>query len=391
MGCHGSCRLRHDGVHRAHCAVRFIICCVYCKRQKHMSQSGSMSGGVSVDARALRGVNLAGWLTLESWVTPEPFANSGALDEITLSHVLGAARYRAIVGAHRASFVNEHDFTLIASRGFNAIRLPVPWYVLGSDGPDPKDFVGCLTHVDHAFDWAEDLGLRLVLAVAVSPGRTPSGAHASQNLWGSITDLLEVINVLAGRYARRMGFYGIELADSPQIRRRRGLGFTEGISINELREYYQQAYSIVRAVAGEDVTVILPNAGITGSWRPFTSEERYSNLWLSCQLLHNADRASGQGRSGVRRLVDASRNELNELAKCNLPVAVSAWSGALPYADTLMTPEGRIALERVYLSEQLAAFRSCPAWFFQTWKTSGRLQGWDARVSLATFERRMLA
>ena len=55
-----------------------------------------------------------------------------------------------------------------------------------------------------------------------------------------------------------------------------------------------------------------------------------------------------------------------------------------------MTPEGRIALERVYLSEQLAAFRECPAWFFQTWKTSGKISGWDARVSLATFERRML-
>ena len=53
-------------------------------------------------------------------------------------------------------------------------------------------------------------------------------------------------------------------------------------------------------------------------------------------------------------------------------------------------PEGQIALARVYVSEQLTAFSSCPGWFFQTWKTSGRLVGWDARVSLATFERRML-
>ena len=69
---------------------------------------------------------------------------------------------------------------------------------------------------------------------------------------------------------------------------------------------------------------------------------------------------------------------------------VCSWSGALPFADSLMTPEGHIALERVYLSEQIAAFRKCPAWFFQTWKTEGRISGWDARVSLATFERRML-
>ena len=62
----------------------------------------------------------------------------------------------------------------------------------------------------------------------------------------------------------------------------------------------------------------------------------------------------------------------------------------LPYADAMMTPEGQIALARVYVSEQLSAFSACPGWFFQTWKTSGRLVGWDARVALATFERRML-
>ena len=55
-----------------------------------------------------------------------------------------------------------------------------------------------------------------------------------------------------------------------------------------------------------------------------------------------------------------------------------------------MTPEGRIALERVYTSEQIGAYEKCPAWFFNTWKTSGKLASWDARVALATFERGMI-
>ena len=33
---------------------------------------------------ALRGVNLTGWLTLEPWVTPEPFARTGCVDEAQL-------------------------------------------------------------------------------------------------------------------------------------------------------------------------------------------------------------------------------------------------------------------------------------------------------------------
>ena len=69
---------------------------------------------------------------------------------------------------------------------------------------------------------------------------------------------------------------------------------------------------------------------------------------------------------------------------------VGKWSASLPTPDGSMTAEGRIALERIYASGQLAAYRGCPAWFFQTWKTSAFLAGWDARVALASFERGML-
>ena len=76
--------------------------------------------------RAFHGVNLSGWLTLESWVTPELFADSGALDEPSLIASLGRKRYRQLVERHRDSFMSQADFTQIASRGFNAVRLPVP-------------------------------------------------------------------------------------------------------------------------------------------------------------------------------------------------------------------------------------------------------------------------
>ena len=62
-----------------------------------------------------------------------------------------------------------------------------------------------------------------------------------------------------------------------------------------------------------------------------------------------------------------------------------------PMPDSAMTPEGRIALERIYTSEQLDVYEKLPAWFFQTWKTSGLLVSWDARLALATFERGMLS
>ena len=60
----------------------------------------------------------------------------------------------------------------------------------------------------------------------------------------------------------------------------------------------------------------------------------------------------------------------------------------------IITPvENPIKVSLVFdsVSEQLAIFKECPAWFFNTWKTEGHLTGWDARVALSSFERAMLA
>ncbi|MBE6480240.1 MAG: glucan 1,3-beta-glucosidase, partial [Olsenella sp.] len=45
----------------------------------------------------LHGVNLDGWLVLESWVTPRIFAPSAALDEESLANRLGRDEYVRVV------------------------------------------------------------------------------------------------------------------------------------------------------------------------------------------------------------------------------------------------------------------------------------------------------
>ena len=89
------------------------------------------------------------------------------------------------------------------------------------------------------------------------------------------------------------------------------------------------------------------------------AQSRYENVWLDCSMRNLADaHRSASGPSGVRRLADGARKRLSDAKKSGLPTMVGSWSGALPYADSLMTPEGRIALERVFISEQLAVFRN---------------------------------
>ena len=343
--------------------------------------------------RAFHGVNLAGWLTLESWVTPELFADSGALDEPTLISSLGQERYQRLVERHRDSFMSQADFTQIASRGFNAIRLPVPWYAFGKEGPEPGPYVGCITHVDRAFDWAEEVGMGVLLALAVSPGSVSESkglVRDQVDFKEYREDLLDVIAGLSRRYKTRMGFLGMEVADDPVVQVRHGFTLSEGIPLHALRNYYRDAYEVVRDTAGDDPIVVLPDAGLPGSWRSFMASDRYERVWLDCHLYHHTDNVDAAGPSAVRKLVDRSRAYLAKARKSGLPTIVGEWSASLPYADVMMTPEGQIALARVYVSEQLSAFSKCPGWFFQTWKTSAKLVGWDARVALATFERRMI-
>lgn len=346
-----------------------------------------------MQARAFHGVNIAGWLTLEPWVTPELFADSGALDEPTLISSLGNERYHELVALHRDTFMAQSDFTHIASRGFNAVRLPVPWYVFGESGPELGPYLGCIDQVDHAFDWAEEVGLNVLLALAVCPGSPDESAALVRNqvdFKAYREDLLDVIAALAQRYATRMAFLGIEVADDPVVRTRKGFALTEGIALHSLRNYYRDAYQVIRAQAGDEALVVLPDADRPDAWRIFMASDSYHGVWLDCHLFHHTDHVDAAGPSAVRKLVDRSRVHLEKARKSGLPTIVGKWSAALPYADAMMTPEGQIALARVYVSEQLSAFTDCPGWFFQTWKTSGRLVGWDARVSLATFERRML-
>ena len=345
--------------------------------------------------RALHGVNLTGWLSLESWVTPELFAGTGALSEDEIASRIGVELYHELVREHRSTFITESDFHLIARRGFNAVRLPVPWYAFGRRGPEPGPYIGCLSHVDDAFDWAEEVGLSVLLVMAVSPGNpneAPSLVRNQVDFHEYREDLIAVIGALARRYATRVGFLGIEVADEPVAQVRKHFFLSDvGVPMHQLRNYYRDAYEAIREESGEETLVVLPDCGQPGAWRSFMAQDNYRNVWLDMHLFHHTDNVDAAGPTAVHRLAERSRAYLDKARKAGFPTMVGKWSASLPYADAMMTPEGQIALARVYVSEQLKVFSDCSGWFFQTWKTSGKVVGWDARIALATFERRMLA
>ncbi len=345
-----------------------------------------------MSSTTLRGVNLDGWLVLEPWVTPELFAATGALGEADLIRALGADAYREAVVQHRETFMTRNDFLQMVSRGFNAVRIQIPWYILGGEDHQIGDYISPIEYLDRAFDWADELNMKIALDISQVPGfeDTTDGIAMYVEMGPRQKELiLDVVEGLCLRYKGRPSFWGIEPMGQIKVQKRKGFSVMKGLPLHKLRTFYRDAYAVVRKTAGPDVVVILSDAGVVDAWRWFMAHRKYQNVWLDTHIYHFNDQIDIAGPQGVKALLAQTDKTLKEAQRSGLPVMVGEWSAALPIADSSQTPEGRIALERYYVAGQMAAFEQCNAWFFQTWKTSSFISNWDARIALSSFERGM--
>jgi glucan 1,3-beta-glucosidase len=340
----------------------------------------------------LYGVNVSGWLVLESWVTPSLFASTGAFDEQGMLRSVGEERYAALVKKHRDTFITQRDFAQMAARGFTAVRLSIPWHCFGEASLDAPHDQGCLAYIDNALTWAQEYGLAVLLSVASVPGatRTPDGRRLQIEEHGTWrTQAVELTARLGARYGERESFLGVEPLEEPVVQRRRGWTVTPGIPAHALRNFYRDCYEALRDTAGERPVLAISAAGEPGAWRRFMAQRRYTNVWLDIHPYHYTQTLDAQGPYAARRLANRTIAQVAEAKTSGLPVMVGEWSAALPAGTSSTTPEGRLALERIFTAGQLEAFRGLAAWFFQTWKTESKLSAWDARLALSSFERGM--
>ena len=117
---------------------------------------------------------------------------------------------------------------------------------------------------------------------------------------------------------------------------------------------------------------------------------RYQNVWLDVHCYQFDEATIASGPASVQALAKRSKEFVEKASRNEFPVVVGEWSAELPVSSATVTPEGRIAMERIYASAQMQAFSTVRGWFFQTWKTESRLSSWDARIALASFERGMI-
>ena len=347
------------------------------------------------------GVNLSGWFIPEPWVTPSLYAATGASNAAELQEAMGTAAYNERMRRHYETFVSEDDFRRMAQIGLNAVRLPVPWYAFGSQESDAS-YISVVDYIDRAIEWAAKYNIRVLLDLATVPGGqgdsndSPATPEAVAE-WHSSTNgrhvALDVLERLADRYGEAESLLGIELLDTPQMSVRKSLfTMTDGIPAHYLRNFYRDAYELVRSYMPEDKIVVFSSSGHPSEWKHFMRGAKYKNVYMDLHLYHYRDEYALDITSprGLTTAISRNKRELKEAISTGFPVLVGEWSGAAIFANSSVTPEGRNAYERVFIANQLASFAPAAGWFFQTWKTEKRIAAWDARAALGTLERGMI-
>mmetsp|Transcript_15406 Transcript_15406/g.30416 ORF Transcript_15406/g.30416 Transcript_15406/m.30416 type:complete len:525 (-) Transcript_15406:58-1632(-) len=347
------------------------------------------------------GVNLGGWLLLERWQCGSLFADyteAQAPDEFSLSQCLGAAAAAEKIGAWRDTWITRSDFEAIKDKGFNSVRLPFGWWTVDGveeeAGVDVGPFVGRgMKHVDSAVQWAEELGLSVVLDLHSGVG-FQSGHHATgrenpkwkPSDWNTAATV-RVLTIVAERYKGAKSVTGICVINEP----------SNEVAGDVLVAFYRSAYAAIRAAGMVNVDVFFPVyqrslSEFTSRSFPDTSMVRavldlhmyqcFGGTWTCLTLKQHLARASDGGGHWPGMVEVAAAGQL---------CAVSEWSLRLPDWDpsygmfaewATLNEEQRGAALREYGARQVKQYERGNGWFFWCWKVDVPGEGepwWSAQ------------
>jgi endoglucanase len=172
----------------------------------------------------LRGVNVGNWLLTETWMLG--LDESVFPDQATLRGVL-AARFgddeaERLMQIKRDGWFTQRDADLIASFGFNAIRVPLSHRLFDRDENPYGMRAEGFERLDRLFDVAREAGLYVILDVHEAPGGQsldqPSGDRTRNELWFNDQNkerLAWLWQRIARRYVNEPAFAGYDLLNEP--------------------------------------------------------------------------------------------------------------------------------------------------------------------------------
>ncbi|WP_018275189.1 cellulase family glycosylhydrolase [Teredinibacter turnerae] len=139
---------------------------------------------------ALIGTNLGNWLSLEFWMLAmaDDIADQCALEKI-LDRRFGHKETEKLLAAYRQSWLTEADWDILASFGFNLVRLPFHWSIIESEDKPQTLRADAWMYLDWAVAQAKQRGMYVLLDLHGAPGgqgwEHHTGCGGQNALWAS--------------------------------------------------------------------------------------------------------------------------------------------------------------------------------------------------------------
>ncbi|HMS92978.1 MAG TPA: cellulase family glycosylhydrolase [Candidatus Saccharibacteria bacterium] len=315
--------------------------------------------------KPLRGVNLGGWLVLEQWMTPHLFAGTDAKDEYTFMQTPDAA---IKIKKHRDSFITEEDFRWLAGNNYNAVRIPVGYWIFNGDNP----FTPCIDYLDWAIKMATKYNLHALICLHGAPGSQNGHDHSGRiggaEWYNNPTyrqQTIDVISRLAARYKQQPAVWGIELLNEPNAWRLPWV----------LRRYHKDAYKAIQSTGREGLVTVFSDGFMprymSGTLKavpeyPVMMDTHWYHFFMPKWVQRRLPFAfyQWQLRRRTKLLIRLSKAQ---------PVIMGEWSGviggeALSRFDTSHHKE----LTYRHLRDQQRLFSHLAGWFYWNYKTERR-------------------
>ncbi|PPQ85378.1 hypothetical protein CVT25_006409 [Psilocybe cyanescens] len=227
----------------------------------------------------IRGVNLGGWLVLEPWITPSVFESTGndnIIDEFTLGQLLDQQTAETLLKNHWETWITEDDFAQIQAAGLNHVRIPIGYWSIPLTGSDTSASTstapyisGAWTYFLQALSWAQKYNIKVIADLHGAPGSQNgfdnSGQRTNNPVWATNPD-----NVT--RTVDTLTFMAKEVGDQISVMEllNEAAGFRDSNWASVVRNFWTTAYGAVRAVAGDDMQIMIGDAFLgVESWTNF--------------------------------------------------------------------------------------------------------------------------
>ncbi|CAG8556688.1 13269_t:CDS:2 [Ambispora gerdemannii] len=276
----------------------------------------------------IRGVNLGGWLVLEPWIKPslfDQFLNSSepAVDEWTFTQYLGQKEAKRQLTEHWETWVTEKDIARLSTYRINHLRIPIGYWAFDVLPSEPW-VTGAFDYLLKAITWAQTYNLKVELDLHGGPGSQNGfdnsgkrGVVEWQTNKQNIPRTLKVLQILCMNTSNYQNtISAINILNEPAS--------WGGNDINITKQFYKDAYEIVRQYHPNALFVIHDAFLPLSTWQGFMQEAPYKGVALDTHIYFVFIRELLA--SSNQEKLESLRETKSKLANFTSPIMVGEWS-----------------------------------------------------------------